>query len=85
MMNVRRFLRNKHKSAISDWLDLDEKMDKAKLKGLGNKFSRKLQIAEQHERALWDLTKSFDTLVSWMQHDVLELAGIDYNSAKPAL
>jgi len=55
--------------------DLEQKMVLAKQKGQGNRFSAKLTQARQHEVSAIALARDVKTLIGWLNHDVLELAG----------
>lgn len=78
MLETRLYFRNKYATAVTAWIDLADKMDNARLKGKGNKYSRKLNIAAQHEEDMFYLTQNIETLVSWMQMDVLQSAGLSF-------
>ena len=75
LMDMRRFFQNRLKSAISYQITLEAKMEKAALKGQSHKCARKLGIAKQATEQRQFLSESLNTLVSWMQHDVLDKAG----------
>ncbi|MEM8807269.1 MAG: hypothetical protein AAGF01_14695, partial [Cyanobacteria bacterium P01_G01_bin.38] len=55
--------------------DLEQKMLIAKQKGQGNRISTKLTQARQHESTAITLAQDVKTLIQWLNHDVLELAG----------
>jgi len=55
--------------------DLEQKMVLAKQKGQGNRISKKLTSAHQHEVSAITLAQDVKTLIGWLNHDVLELAG----------
>ncbi len=54
---------------------LEEKMELAKLKGQGNKFSTKLIKARQNEAKLLNLVADIKILLYWRLIDILSLAG----------
>ncbi len=54
---------------------LEEKMELAKLKGQGNKFSTKLIKARQNEAKLLNLVADIKILLYWLRIDILSLAG----------
>ena len=54
---------------------LDEKMDAAKENGCGNKLSTPLTLARQAEKRAGQLARDVKTLVHWLAHDILALAG----------
>ena len=55
--------------------DLEQKMVIAKQKGQGHRLSKKLTLARQHEVNAISLARDVKTLIGWLNHDVLELAG----------
>jgi hypothetical protein len=55
--------------------EMEEKMALAKLKGQGHKFSKKLTRAREQEARALALARDVKTLLQWLNHDVLELAG----------
>ena len=55
--------------------ELEQKMVIAKQKGQGNRISKKLTQARQHEASVIALDRDIKTLCQWLNHDVLELAG----------
>ena len=57
---------------------LQEKMTVAKQKGQGNRFSKKLTQASSQEAHIMALTRDVKTLIGWLNHDVLELAGAPF-------
>jgi hypothetical protein len=54
---------------------LEQEMEVAKQKGQGNRVSKKLTQARQVESTAIALERDVKTLVQWLNHDVLELAG----------
>ena len=75
LIECRRYFRNRLKSSITYREAVQQKMVAAKLRGNTNKHSRKLGMAIRDEKHCQYLSKTIDTLVSWMEHDVLEKAG----------
>jgi hypothetical protein len=63
------------KGATSRRKKLEQKMVQAKQRGLGNTLSNKLTLARQTELQAVRLAKDVRTLVHWLGHDVLALAG----------
>jgi hypothetical protein len=55
--------------------ELEKEMEVAKHKGQGNRVSKKLTQARQAESIAIVLVQDVKTLVQWLNHDVLELAG----------
>ncbi len=80
MINMRRFFRNCLKSAITNRKTLQAKVDKALLDKKSNDYSKQLKLAKTKEAEMTYLSKSIDTLVSWMQHDVLNMPGLEPTS-----
>jgi hypothetical protein len=75
LMDLRRFFRNKLKRAISYRISIEDKILKAMLKGHRNKHLEKYELSEQHEKEVRYLSESIDTLVSWVAHDIFNMAG----------
>lgn len=75
LTDMRRFFQNRLKSAISYHNDMKEKMERAKKNDEPQLLSKKLGLAKQHEVQMQYLSNSINTLVSWMQMDVLNKAG----------
>lgn len=63
------------KGATSRRDALDAKMDAAKQKGCGNRLSSPLTRAREAENQAWQLARDEKTLVHWLAHDILTLAG----------
>jgi hypothetical protein len=76
MMDMRRFFRNKLKSAITKRKDFKIKVDKNIVKKNLVTYHDQLEDAIRKEQAAKQLSQSIDTLVSWMQHDVLNMPGV---------
>ena len=72
---MRRFFKNKLKSAVTYLNDIEEKMEKAKLCGETQRYAKKLGLAKKHKEKIQYLSESINTLVSWLEHDVLNKAG----------
>lgn len=75
LTEVRRFFRNQLKTSTSHLKKMENKMNQAKQLGNPHKHARKLGIARKHELKMRHISKSIDTLVSWMARDVLNKAG----------
>ena len=54
---------------------LEQKMMIAKQQGRGNRYSKKLTQARKKEADVIALARDIKTLIQWLNHDVLELAG----------
>ncbi len=57
---------------------LEEKMKKAKKKGQGNRWSKKLTIARLDEQKAQTLAGEVSLLCDWLRNDILPLAGPDW-------
>ncbi|MEA5462376.1 hypothetical protein [Leptothoe sp. PORK10 BA2] len=55
--------------------ELEQKMVVAKQKAQGHCLSKKMTLARQHEVSAIALAQDVKTLIGWLNHDVLELAG----------
>jgi hypothetical protein len=82
LMDMRRYFRNKLRSSTSKRIVFEEKMEKAKTKKQGGKYSWKLLSAQQEEATHKTRSTTIDTLISWMEHDVLNIAGLDIEVRK---
>jgi hypothetical protein len=80
LMDLRRYFRNCLKTAITNTKTLQAKVDKAVLTEKLETYHSQLEIAKTTEKEMHDLSTSIDTLVSWMQHDVLNMPGLEPNS-----
>jgi hypothetical protein len=56
-------------------MELEAKMEKAKMKGEGYKLSFKLGMARQAEEKAIKLASEVKTLFYWLRLDILSLAG----------
>ena len=70
-----RHLTQKVQGATTRRIELETKMEKAKIKGQGNKFSTKLNRARQEEEKALRLANDVKTLFYWLRLDILSLAG----------
>lgn len=70
-----RYHRNRKESAITHLIHLMERMEKAKLKGKGHLLSTKLTRARKVAVQEDEVYQHVSTLFSWLQHDILQLAG----------
>ena len=73
---LRRFFRNKLKTATSFYLKMMNKMEMAKITGKTQKHSKQLGLARKEEEKMQKISQSIDTLVDWMSHDVLNKPGL---------
>jgi hypothetical protein len=77
LMDLRRFLRNRLKTAISYSISIEMKLETATTTGRTEKYTEKYAQAKQHAHEMRYLSESIDTLVSWMEHDIFNMAGIN--------
>ena len=76
MMNMRRFFRNSLKSCITNRILLQGKVNKAVLTVKNESYQAQLDVANAKEKEMKYLSNTIDTLVQWMQHDVLNMPGL---------
>ena len=74
------YLHRRVKGATSRREKLEEKMKKAKKKGQGNRWSKKLTVAREAEQKAQQLVQDIAILLDWLRNDILALAGPDYHS-----
>ena len=74
------YLHRRAQGATNRREKLEEKMNKAKKKGQGNRWSKKLTIARLEEQKAQTLALEVSILCDWLRKDILALAGPDYNS-----
>ncbi len=74
------YLHRRASGATSRREKLEEKMRKAKKKGQGNRWSKKLTVARVAEEKAQTLALDVSTLCDWLKNDILTLAGPDYHS-----
>ena len=77
LMDLRRYFRNCLKTAVSNREMFQEKLKKKLLTEKMTDYSQQFIVAQTKEQEMKVLSQSIDTLVSWMQHDVLNKAGLD--------
>lgn len=75
MMDTRRYFRNRYKSSVTAVLDMKDKIRKTELNDISLQSISTLDKLKDQENTLKHLSKTMDTLVGWMQHDVLNKAG----------
>jgi hypothetical protein len=73
-----RYLGKKSQGATTRRIELESLMEKAKIKGKGNKLSSKLNRARQAEEKALKLATDVKTLFYWLRLDILSLAGPSY-------
>ena len=74
------YLHRRASGATSRREKLEEKMKKAKKKGQGNRWSKKLTVARLAEQKAQTLALEVSILRDWLRKDILALAGPDYHS-----
>ncbi len=74
------YLHRRASSATSRREKLEEKMKKAKKKGQGNRWSKKLTVARVEEQKAQTLALDISILCDWLKNDILALAGPDWQS-----
>lgn len=74
-----RNLAKKAQGALTKRQKLEEKMELAKLKGEGNKFSTKLIKARENEIKLLNKFADIKILLYWLRIDILSLAGAEWS------
>ncbi|MEE8057937.1 MAG: hypothetical protein V3T17_08885 [Pseudomonadales bacterium] len=75
LIETRRYFRNCYKTSVTRLIAVEDSMEKAMTVGQPFLQSRKLGKARKHEERLRFISQTIDTLVSWMEHDVLNMAG----------
>jgi len=80
LMDMRRYFRNCLKTAITNRITLQEKVDKAILTKKMTNYNNQLEVANMKEEEVKYLSQSIDVLVSWMQHDILNMPGLEPES-----
>jgi len=75
LMDTRRYFRKRYKSSITERLNTMDKMRKLDFSDISSHRIELLQGIVEQENTLKYLSNTMDTLVSWMQHDVLNKAG----------
>ncbi len=79
------YLENRAFGAMSALEKTEAKMIKAKRKGRGNKFSKRLAVAGQAETAAINLADDINTLAEWLRNDILSLSGADTDTRRQLL
>jgi hypothetical protein len=74
-----RNLAEKAQGATTQREKLEQKMELAKLKGKGNKFSAKLTKAHKNEAIVQKLASDIRILLFWLRNDILSLAGAEWS------
>ena len=76
LMELRRYFRNSLKSTMTNRKTLQEKVEKSVLTIKNETYTSQLNVALINAREARYLSQSIDTLVSWMQHAVLNMPGL---------
>ncbi len=79
------YLENRAFGAMSALEKTEAKMTKAKRKGKGNKYSKRLAVAGQAEAATINLADDIRTLAGWLRNDILSLAGGNVDTRRQLL
>jgi len=74
LMDLRRYFRNRLKSSISHLRLMELKMNELDTTR-ATKQEKKLEKAKKEEKKFRYLSESIDTLISWIEHDVFNMAG----------
>lgn len=80
LMDLRRYFRNSLKSAVTLRDTLQTKVNNRVLTKKNESYQNPLEEAKKKEKEMRFLSQTIDTLVNWMQHDVLCLQGVDPDS-----
>lgn len=75
LMELRRFFRNNLKTAISYRILMEAKFLKSIDTNNFDKNEKKYEAAKKYEKKMLNLSELIDTLVSWMEHDIFNMAG----------
>lgn len=82
LIDARLFFRNRHKTSFSSLIKEEEKLENVMKKGGPTLQSKNLEGAIYVEEKARYISETLDTLVSWMEHDVLSKAGAPLNIRK---
>lgn len=82
LMEVRRYLRNRLKTATTNYYNYLEKSKNAATEVTQSKYATLLPEAQVELTKMQHLSSSFDILVSWMEHDVLNMPGLPAKDRK---
>jgi len=77
MMGMRRYFRNRLKTSITERKKFQYKVDERVFTKEGSDYTQPLEMAKADEQEMTFLSHSIDILVHWMQHDVLNMPGIE--------
>ena len=75
LMDMRRFFRNRLKTCIRSVKALQKKVGNGLLTKNNESYNEQLAAAIDERQSIFDLSGKIDTLVGWMQHDVLNMPG----------
>jgi len=79
------FLKNRAKASLDILEKLEVKMVKAKKKGQGTKFSKRLGRAREEAAKTIQLKNDISTLSNWLKNDILSVTGPDLASRQELL
>lgn len=77
LMDMRRYFRNRLKSAVTNHLTIQAKVDKVLLTEKMANYHQQLAMTKADEKTAKQLSAAIDILVNWMQHDVLNKPGVE--------
>ncbi|MGK7908476.1 MAG: hypothetical protein AB4040_14810 [Synechococcus sp.] len=83
--DLARYLSRSAQKATTHREKLEQQMKAAKQKGKGNKLSKPLTLARQKEAAALNLATDVKILLDRLNHDILHLAGPEYNTRQELL
>lgn len=75
LMDLRRYFRNRLKSSISHRILMEAKMDKVAHTKHAHPQEKKVKKAKKKEIKFHYLSESIDILISWIEHDIFNMAG----------
>lgn len=75
LMELRRYFRNRLKSSISHRILMEDKMPEIANMECAAKQDKKVKQAKSNEIKFRYLSETIDTLISWIEHDVFNMAG----------
>jgi hypothetical protein len=78
--DMRRFVNNQLKSTKTNLNTIVEKLEKAKHEQKIQKLKRQKVVAQRKYNKALNLYQTIATLDSWFQHDILKVAGYDYQT-----
>ncbi len=77
---MKRFINNQLKSAKTNLNTIIDRLEKAKHEQKIQKLKRQKAVAQRNYNKVLELYQTIATLDSWFQHDILKVAGYDYQT-----